>query len=69
MRKRLSIKSHEVLLFTLILIVSTSVFNSLCLGTRDDSRWWQREELKPSTNQIINPDYLSKKRGLDFIQA
>lgn len=33
----------------------------------EDSRWWQREKLKPSTNQIINPDYLSKKRELEIV--
>jgi hypothetical protein len=37
--------------------------NGLC----EDSRWWQREELKPSTNQIINSDYLSKRRELEIV--
>ena len=34
--------------------------------SRQSDRWWQRENPIPASNQIINPDYLKKKRELEI---
>lgn len=49
--------------FTILLLTLAFCVNAW----GEDSRWWQREELKPSENQIINPDYLSKLRNLEIV--
>ena len=45
------------------LFLITSIFVSVNLFGQN--RWWQREIPTPSANQIINPDYLAKKRELE----
>lgn len=40
-------------------------FQSLCFAERRGTRWWQREEMKPSATQVLNPTYLGKKRQLE----
>lgn len=47
--------------FILILILSFFISENLC----SQDRWWQREIPAPSSNQMINPNYLSKKRDLE----
>jgi len=46
------------------IIMAITFLYSCAIG--ENLRWWQREDLKPSTNQIINPDYITKKRELEI---
>ena len=50
-----------ILKFTFVIIILFGfIENSNC-----QTKWWQREIATPSANQIINPNYLSKKRELE----
>jgi len=47
-------------IFLLIVILA-----QVSLDVSGQNRWWQREIPAPSANQMINPNYLSKKRELE----
>jgi hypothetical protein len=53
---------QSVKLFSLITVIEGFLFNANC----QEKRWWQREIPTPSANQIINPQYLSKRRELEI---
>jgi len=48
-----------------IIIVIMAIQLSITSITYSQSKWWQREIPAPSANQIINPNYSSKRRDLE----
>jgi hypothetical protein len=42
------------------------IFNGYIVDINCQNKWWQREIPTPSANQMINPDYISKRRELEI---
>ncbi len=45
--------------------IALCLCQTFCFAENGEARWWQRENLQPSSNQIINPSYVQKKRTLE----
>jgi len=58
-------KTSMSLTISLIMLLGILLTENNLLFAQGSSRWWQREILTPSTNQVINPSYLRKKRELE----
>ena len=57
------IYSGVMALLTFAVIIAT--FFPGIAKAQSNACWWQREEPNPSCNQVINPDYVEKKRELE----